>query len=80
MHALVVARPRGATAQSLPGAVQLDHVVHSHHIGALQSLLSLESEPEADDSDAWLIGVQLKSGAATDILDWREFHAQANVR
>jgi len=30
--------------------------------------------------DNWLIGVQLKSGAATDILDWREFHAQAGVR
>ena len=31
-------------------------------------------------SDGWVIGVQLKSGAATDILDWREYHAQANIR
>lgn len=30
--------------------------------------------------DGFLIGVQLKSGAATDILDWREFHAQVGVR
>jgi Tfp pilus assembly protein PilZ len=27
--------------------------------------------------DEWLIGVQLKSGAATDIVDWRDFHANA---
>jgi Tfp pilus assembly protein PilZ len=32
------------------------------------------------DGDGFVIGVQLKSGAATDILDWREFHAQASVR
>jgi Tfp pilus assembly protein PilZ len=36
------------------------------------------------DSDAaggahWHIGVQLKSGAATDILDWRDYHATANT-
>jgi Tfp pilus assembly protein PilZ len=36
---------------------------------------------ETDDERArWVIGVQLKSGAATDILDWREFHAQASAR
>ena len=35
---------------------------------------------DADGNDTWLVGVQLKSGAATDILDWREFHAQAVVR
>src|SRR5262245_45987346 len=32
---------------------------------------------DAHAEDGFLIGVQLKSGAATDILDWREFHAQA---
>jgi hypothetical protein len=35
---------------------------------------------DAQAEDGFLIGVQLKSGAATDILDWREFHAQAGVR
>lgn len=30
--------------------------------------------------EEWLIGVQLKSGAATDIVDWREFHANAYAR
>lgn len=30
--------------------------------------------------EEWLIGVQLKSGAATDIVDWREFHASAFAR
>lgn len=30
--------------------------------------------------DEWLIGVQLKSGAATDIVDWRDFHANAYAR
>lgn len=28
----------------------------------------------------WFIGVQLKSGAATDIVDWRDFHASAYAR
>jgi len=28
----------------------------------------------------WFIGVQLKSGAATDISDWREYHANAYAR
>jgi Tfp pilus assembly protein PilZ len=37
--------------------------------------------PNAEDGDGeWVIGVQLKSGAATDILDWREYHAQASAR
>lgn len=27
----------------------------------------------------WFVGVQLKSGAATDILQWREFHAAAGT-
>lgn len=30
--------------------------------------------------EEWLIGVQLKSGAATDIVDWRDFHANAYAR
>ena len=38
----------------------------------------------ANDADGagrgWIIGVQLKSGAATDIIDWREHHAQASAR
>jgi len=33
---------------------------------------------EAGDA-AWHIGVQLKSGAATDILGWREYHATAST-
>jgi Tfp pilus assembly protein PilZ len=33
-----------------------------------------KGEPE------WFIGVQLKSGAATDIVDWREYHANAYAR
>jgi Tfp pilus assembly protein PilZ len=34
---------------------------------------------EIDDQgrEQWFIGVQLKSGAATDILDWRDYHASA---
>ena len=31
-------------------------------------------------NEEWLIGVQLKSGAATDIMDWRDFHANAYAR
>lgn len=38
------------------------------------------AEEDPLDTDGWVIGVQLKSGAATDILDWREYHAQANIR
>ena len=37
-------------------------------------------EEDPEDMEGWLIGVQLKSGAATDILDWREYHAQATIR
>ena len=33
-----------------------------------------------DGSPEWLVGVQLKTGAATDILDWRDFHASAYAR
>jgi len=32
-----------------------------------------------DGNPVWRVGVQLKSGAATDILDWREYHATANT-
>ena len=37
---------------------------------------------EADDAgqEQWFVGVQLKSGAATDIMDWREYHASAYAR
>ena len=38
------------------------------------------SDAAADEAEQWVIGVQLKSGAATDILDWRDFHAQASAR
>lgn len=33
-----------------------------------------------DGSPEWFVGVQLKSGAATDILDWRDYHASAYAR
>ncbi len=35
---------------------------------------------DEDGNPEWLIGVQLKSGAATDILDWRDYHASAYAR
>jgi len=38
------------------------------------------NESDNEDDHDWLIGVQLKAGAATDILDWRDYHAQAGVR
>jgi Tfp pilus assembly protein PilZ len=38
------------------------------------------ADQAGDDDRDWVIGVQLKSGAATDILDWRDFHAQASAR
>jgi Tfp pilus assembly protein PilZ len=40
------------------------------------------SRPASRDNGEteWLVGVQLKSGAATDILDWRDYHAQASAR
>lgn len=34
--------------------------------------------PDADGNASWNIGVQLKSGAATDILHWRDYHAAAS--
>lgn len=40
---------------------------------------SRPAEPDAQGNPQWFIGVQLKSGAATDILDWREYHASANA-
>lgn len=38
--------------------------------------------PTTDDAGnpEWFVGVQLKSGAATDILDWRDYHANAFAR
>lgn len=30
--------------------------------------------------EEWFVGVQLKSGAATDITDWRDYHANAYAR
>lgn len=33
-----------------------------------------------DGAQEWFIGVQLKSGAATDIVDWRDYHANAYAR
>jgi hypothetical protein len=38
------------------------------------------NDPDENGRDGWIIGVQLKSGAATDIMDWREHHAQASAR
>ena len=37
-------------------------------------------EVDTKGREEWLIGVQLKSGAATDIMDWRDFHANAYAR
>ncbi len=31
-----------------------------------------------DGQQEWCVGVQLKTGAATDIIDWREYHATAS--
>lgn len=35
---------------------------------------------DANGDEEWFIGVQLKSGAATDIIDWRDYHANAYAR
>jgi Tfp pilus assembly protein PilZ len=35
---------------------------------------------EAQGEQQWFVGVQLKSGAATDIVDWRDYHANAFAR
>ncbi|MFW6094646.1 MAG: PilZ domain-containing protein [Pseudomonadota bacterium] len=40
------------------------------------------SRPGAADPDGqpvWFVGVQLKAGAATDFLDWRDYHAAAST-
>ena len=37
-------------------------------------------QSDFEGNDEWFIGVQLKSGAATDILDWRDFHGQVSIR
>ncbi len=37
-------------------------------------------EQDAGGQEQWYVGVQLKSGAATDIMDWREYHASAYAR
>ena len=37
-------------------------------------------ETNAKGKEEWLVGVQLKSCAATDIMDWRDFHANAYAR
>jgi len=34
----------------------------------------------AKGEEEWFIGVALKSGAATDITDWRDYHANAYAR
>lgn len=36
--------------------------------------------PDAETDGGWIVGVQLKPGAATDIVEWREFHVQASAR
>ncbi len=41
---------------------------------------SRPAEPDEDGNQTWFIGVQLKSGAATDIVDWRDYHAAAYAR
>ena len=37
-------------------------------------------EYDENGSELHFVGVQLKSGAATDILDWRDYHAAAYSR
>ncbi len=37
-------------------------------------------ETDENGSEMHFVGVQLKSGAATDILDWRDYHATAYAR
>ncbi len=41
---------------------------------------SRPTEVGAPDDGQWFVGVQLKSGAATDIVDWRDFHANSYAR
>lgn len=35
---------------------------------------------DENGNELWFTGVQLKSGAATDIVDWRDYHATAYAR
>jgi len=35
---------------------------------------------DRNGAQEWFIGVQLKSGAATDIVDWRDYHANSYAR
>lgn len=37
-------------------------------------------ERDVNGTEQWFVGVQLKSGAATDIIDWRDYHATASAR
>lgn len=37
-------------------------------------------ETDENGCEMHFVGVQLKSGAATDILDWRDYHATAYAR
>jgi Tfp pilus assembly protein PilZ len=37
-------------------------------------------EHDENDQELYFVGVQLKSGAATDILDWRDYHTTAYAR
>ena len=38
------------------------------------------NEQDENGESLYFLGVQLKSGAATDILDWRDYHAKAFAR
>lgn len=38
------------------------------------------SEDNQNSTELHFVGVQLKSGAATDIIDWRDFHAAPYAR
>lgn len=38
------------------------------------------SEIDENGRDLYFVGVQLKPGAATDILDWRDYHGTAYAR
>ena len=41
---------------------------------------SRPTDVSTSDDGQWFVGVQLKAGAATDIVDWRDFHATAYAR
>ncbi len=73
-----------ATGQALPIGALLDLWVDiSSRPGkfflAAEVRWTRPGEPDADGNPVWHVGVQLKSGAATDILDWRDYHATANT-